>query len=161
MRKFHSLTVSDKRNETRDSVRLTLQVPDRIRDEFDFLPGQHLPIQVEIDGKPVRRTYSICSTPGNGTLQLGIRIQPGGVFSEFVANNLRAGDLLQVMPPFGQFHATIDPASEKTYLAFASGSGITPIISIMKSTLAQEPGSRFLLFYGNRSKKKTMLIDDM
>jgi ring-1,2-phenylacetyl-CoA epoxidase subunit PaaE len=161
MRKFHSLTVSDKRNETRDSVRLTLQVPDRIRDEFDFLPGQHLPIQIEVDGKPVRRTYSICSAPGNGTLQLGIRIQPGGIFSEFVADNLQAGDVLQVMPPFGQFHATIDPASEKTYLAFASGSGITPIISIIKSTLAQEPGSRFLLFYGNRRQNTTMFIDDL
>ena len=161
MRKFHSLTVSDKRNETSDSVRLTLQVPDRIRDEFNFLPGQHLPIQIEIDSKPVRRTYSVCSTPGNGALQLGIRIQLGGVFSGYVADNLQAGDVLQVMPPFGQFHATIDPASEKTYLAFASGSGITPVISIMKSILAQEPGSRFILFYGNRRQNTTMFIDDL
>jgi ring-1,2-phenylacetyl-CoA epoxidase subunit PaaE len=161
MRKFHSLTVSDKRNETRDSVRLTLQVPDGIRDKFEFLPGQHLPIQIEVDGKPVRRTYSICSAPGNGTLQLGIRIQPGGVFSTYVADTLQAGDVLQVMPPFGQFHASIDPANEKTYLAFASGSGITPIISIIRSTLKQEPGSRFLLFYGNRRQNTTMFIDDL
>lgn len=161
MRKFHSLTVSDKSNETRDSIRLTLQVPDGKRDEFAFLPGQHLPIQIEVDGKAVRRTYSICSTPGNGTLQLGIRIQPGGVFSAYVADTLQAGDVLQVMPPFGQFHASIDPASKKNYLAFASGSGITPIMSIIRSTLEQEPGSRFLLFYGNRRQNTTMFIDDL
>ena len=161
MRKFHSLTVSDKRNETADSVRISLQVPDDIRSEFEFIPGQHLPIQIEVDGKPVRRTYSICSTPGNGTLQLGIRIQPGGIFSGFVAETLQAGDVLQVMPPFGQFHASIEPANKKNYLAFASGSGITPIISILSSILEQEPGSRFILFYGNRRQNTTMFIDDL
>jgi len=161
MRKFHSLTVSDKRNETADSVRLSLQVPDDIQSEFNFLPGQHLPIQIEIDGKPVRRTFSICSVPGAGPLELGIRIQPGGLFSGYVAGSLQAGDVLQVMPPFGQFHASIDPANQKTYLAFASGSGITPIISIVRSTLEQEPGSRVLLFYGNRRQNTTMFIDDL
>ena len=161
MRKFHALTVSELRNETADSVRLSLQIPDDVRSEFEFLPGQHLPIQIEIDGKPVRRTYSICSAPGDGPLEIGVRIQPDGRFSGFVAEHLHAGDVLQVMPPFGQFHASIDPANEKTYLAFASGSGITPIISIMKATLGQEPGSRFLLFYGNRRQNTTMFIDDL
>jgi len=161
MRKFHALTVSEKRNETADSVRLSLQVPDDVQSEFEFLPGQHLPIQIEIDDKPVRRTYSICSVPGAWPLEIGIRIQPDGRFSGFVAEQLQAGDVLQVMPPFGQFHASIDPANEKTYLAFASGSGITPIISIMTATLEQEPGSRFLLFYGNRRQNTTMFIDDL
>jgi len=161
VRKFHSLTVSDKRNETADSVRLSLQVPADVQSEFEFLPGQHLPVQIEIDGKPVRRTYSICSAPGEGPLELGIRIQPDGRFSGFVADQLQAGDVLQVMPPFGQFHASIDPANQKTYLAFASGSGITPIISIMRSTLEQESASRFLLFYGNRRQSTTMFIDDL
>lgn len=161
MRKFHALTVSDKRNETPDSMRLTLTLPDELREAFDFLPGQHLPIQIEIDGKPVRRTYSICSTPGNGVLQLGIRVQPGGVFSSFVADKLQTGDLLQVMPPFGQFHADIDPANHKTYLAFAAGSGITPIMSIVTAILEREPGSRFLLFYGNRRQNTTMFVDDL
>jgi ring-1,2-phenylacetyl-CoA epoxidase subunit PaaE len=161
MRKFHSLTVSDKRNETSDSVRITLQVPAELKDEFNFLPGQHLPIQIEVDGKPVRRTYSICSTPGNGALQLGIRIQPGGIFSNYVADTLQEGDVLQVMPPFGQFHANIDPANKKTYLAFAAGSGITPVMSIIRSTLEMEPDSRCLLFYGNRRQNTTMFIDDL
>jgi ring-1,2-phenylacetyl-CoA epoxidase subunit PaaE len=136
-------------------------VPDDLRSEFEFLPGQHLPIQIEVDGKPVRPTYSICSAPGNGPLQLGIRVQPGGIFSGYVAETLQAGDVLQVMPPFGQFHARIDPANKKTYLAFASGSGITPILSIMRSTLEQEQDSRFLLFYGNRRQNTTMFIDDL
>ncbi len=161
MRKFHSLTVSDKRNETRDSVRITLQVPDELRREFEFLPGQHLPIQIEVDGKPVRRTYSICSVPGNGALQLGIRIQPGGVFSGYIAETLAKGDVLQVMPPFGQFHANIDPQNSKTYIAFAAGSGITPIISIIRATLEKETASRFVLFYGNRRQNTTMFIDDL
>lgn len=161
MRKFHSLTVSDKSNETSDSVRVTLQVPGELKDEFDFLPGQHLPIQIEVDGKPVRRTYSICSTPGNGVLQLGIRIQPGGIFSSYVADTLQAGDTLKVMPPFGQFHASIDPARKKTCLAFAAGSGITPILSIVKATLEQESQSRYLLFYGNRRQNTTMFIEDL
>lgn len=161
MRKFHALTVSDKRNETADSVRLSLQVPEDVQSEFEFLPGQHLPIQIEIDDKLVRRTYSICSAPGAWPLEIGIRIQPDGRFSGFVAEQLQAGDVLQVMPPFGQFHASIDPANEKTYLAFASGSGITPIISIMRATLEHEPGSRFLLFYGNRRQNTTMFIDDL
>ncbi|MDX1403152.1 MAG: FAD-binding oxidoreductase [Woeseiaceae bacterium] len=161
MRKFHTLKVVDKQTETPDSVRLTLQVPDELKQEFDFLPGQHLPIQIEVDGKPVRRTYSICSSPGNGALQLGIRIQPGGVFSAYVANNLKAGDELEVMPPFGQFHANVDPGNRKTYLAFAAGSGITPILSIIRTTLECEPGSRVILFYGNRRQNTTMFIDDL
>ena len=161
MRKFHALTVSEKRNETADSVRISLQVPAELRGEFEFVPGQHLPIEVIIGGKPVRRTYSICSVPGDGPLELGIRIQPGRVFSGYVAESLQAGDVLQVMPPFGQFHASIDPARPKNYLAVASGSGITPIISIIRATLEQEPGSQFLLFYGNRRQNTTMFIDDL
>jgi len=142
-------------------VRISLQVPAELRGEFEFVPGQHLPIEVTIDGKPVRRTYSICSVPGEEPLELGIRIQPGGLFSGYVAETLQAGDVLQVMPPFGQFHASIDPAQAKNYLAVASGSGITPILSIIRSTLEQEPGSKFLLFYGNRRQNTTMFIDDL
>lgn len=161
MRKYHSLTVTRLQNETPDSVRIALSVPDDASDEFGFLPGQHLPVQIFLDDKPVRRTYSICSVPGQMPLEVGVRIQPGGKFSEYVAKDLKVGDDLQVMPPFGQFHANIDPDQSKTYLGFASGSGITPIISIIRATLEGEPGSRFLLFYGNRSQRTTMFIDDL
>lgn len=161
MRKFHLLTVTELRPETPDSMRVALGVPEDVREEFEFLPGQHLPLQISLNGKPVRRTYSICSVPGELPLQLGVRVQPGGQFSEFVANELKVGDEIEVMPPFGQFHANIDPAHDKTYLAFAAGSGITPILSIMHATLVNEPHSRFLLFYGNRRQRTTMFIDDL
>jgi len=161
MRKFHPLNVAHLENETADSVRVALQVPDDIAHEFEFLPGQHLPVQTTLDGKIVRRTYSILSVPGQMPLEIGVRVQPGGKFSEFVANELKVGDALEVMPPFGQFHASVAADNQKTYLAFAAGSGITPILSIVRSTLENEAESRFLLFYGNRRQRTTMFIDDL
>ncbi len=161
MRQFHLLKVESIDRETTDSMRVALQVPEDLQKEYDFLPGQHLPIQVTVDGKKIRRTYSICSVPGEQPLVLGVRVQPGGQFSEFVANELSAGDELEVMPPFGQFHVTLDADNQKTYLAFAAGSGITPVLSIIRSTLEGEPLSKFVLFYGNRRQSTTMFIDDL
>jgi ring-1,2-phenylacetyl-CoA epoxidase subunit PaaE len=161
MRKYHQLTVASLADETSDSVRIGLDVPDDARGEFEFLPGQHLPMQITVDGKPVRRTYSICSVPGEWPMQIGVRVQPGGVFSEYVQNSLEVGDQIDVMPPFGQFHANIAPESQRTYLAFAAGSGITPILSIVRATLECEPESRFVLFYGNRRQRTAMFIDDL
>jgi ring-1,2-phenylacetyl-CoA epoxidase subunit PaaE len=161
MRQFHKLTVKSLGRETADSLRLLLDVPDELAAEFEFLPGQHLPVQLTVDGKKLRRTYSISSPPGVSPLQLGIRIQPGGRVSEYLAENLAAGDQLEVMPPFGQFHA--EPAADhnKTYLAFAAGSGITPILSIMRALLEREPQCRVVLFYGNRQQRTAMFIDDL
>ncbi len=161
MRQFHPLKVAAKRNETRDSVRVALEVPEELQETFEFLPGQHLPVRVDRDGTSLRRTYSICSGPGRFPLEIGIRVQPGGAFSEFADKELKVGDTLEVMPPFGQFHADIDAGAEKFYLGFAAGSGITPIMSIMSAVLEKEPGSRFALFYGNRRQTTTMFIDDL
>lgn len=161
MRQFYSLTVAGKGFETRDSVRLAIDVPEELRPSFDFLPGQHLPIRIVRDGKTLRRTYSICSLPGEWPLQIGVRVQPGGQFSEFAANELKEGDQLDVMPPFGQFHASLDASTAKAYLGFAAGSGITPILSILTSILATEQHSSFTLFYGNRRQSTTMFIDDL
>ena len=161
MKQFHSLVVADKSQETRDSVRLSLDVPLDLREEFAFQAGQHLPIQIERDGKKLRRTYSICSLRGDWPLQIGVRVQPGGQFSEFAENELKAGDRLDVMPPSGQFHVVPDASNEKQYLGFAAGSGITPILSIIASVLNEEPRSRFALFYGNRTQGTTMFIDDL
>ena len=161
MRQFHSLKVKSVDQETADSMRVTLQVPEKLKEEYDFLPGQHLPIQISVDGKMIRRTYSICSVPGEQTLVLGVRVQPGGSFSGFIANELAAGDELDVMPPFGQFHANLDAESSKTYLGFAAGSGITPIMSIVRATLEGEPLAKFVLFYGNRRQSTTMFFDDV
>lgn len=161
MRKYHPLTVVAMRPASKDSMRIALDVPDELREEFAFLAGQHLPVQIELDGKKIRRTYSICSPPGEFPLEVGVRIQPGGLFSGYVAGELQVGDHLEAMPPFGRFHATPDATASKTCLAFAGGSGITPIISIIRATLEQEPASRFLLFYGNRRQDTTMFIDDL
>ena len=161
MKKFHKIGVVKKATETRDSVRIALAVPTELQSEFSFLPGQHLPIRIEKDGKPLRRTYSICSAPGDWPLEIGVRVQNGGVFSEFAANKLAVGDQLDVMPPFGQFHANTDPTNNKFYLGFAAGSGITPILSIVATILRDEPNSRFAVFYGNRRQSTTMFIDDL
>jgi len=161
MKQFHSLVVADTHQETRDSVRISLDVPEDLREEFTFQAGQHLPIQIERNGRKLRRTYSICSLQGEWPLQIGVRVQPGGKFSEFAAGELSAGDRLDVMPPNGQFHAVPDASNEKQYLGFAAGSGITPILSIIASLLQQEPRSRFALFYGNRMQRTTMFIDDL
>ena len=111
MRKFHPLTVAAMRPACKDAMRIALDVPDELRDEFSFLAGQHLPVQIEQGGKLIRRTYSICSPPGEFPLELGIRLQPGGLFSAFVANDLQVGDELEAMPPFGRFHATLDASA--------------------------------------------------
>jgi len=161
MKQFHPLTVVAKDNETRDSVRIALDVPEDLRDEFYFLPGQHLPIQIERDGKLVRRTYSICSADGCWPLEIGVRIQPGGQFSEFAARELKVGDTLDAMPPTGRFHLPEQQADGKAHIGFAAGSGITPILSIVSSILHNEPHSRFALFYGNRKQNTTMFIEDL
>ncbi len=142
-------------------MRVCLDVPDELRTEFAFLPGQHLPIEIIVDGKRVRRTYSICSAPGELPLEIGVRVQDGGRFSGFVAERLQVGDQLQVMPPVGQFHADVDRKNGRDCIAFAAGSGITPILSIVRAVLESEPESRFALFYGNRNQRSTMFIDDL
>ena len=161
MRTFRKLTVADKRSEARDAVRIAIEVPEDLRDEFDFQPGQHLPIQLERDGKKLRRTYSICCEKGHWPLEIGVRVQPGGVFSEYAAEDLAVGDQLDVMPPTGRFHVELDSQNERFVLGVAAGSGITPILSIIASVLHNEPHSRCALLYGNRRKSTTMFIDDL
>ncbi len=161
MRQYHSLTVSRIAAETTDSVRIQLDVPDELQAVFNFLPGQHLPIEAIVGDEKLRRTYSICSVPGEWPLEIGIRVQEGGAFSGYAANELSVGDQLQVMPPFGRFHADINSSAAGSYVAFAAGSGITPILSIIRATLEGEPDSRVVLFYGNRRQQSTMFIDDL
>lgn len=160
MKQFQPLTIDHIRQETRDSVRIVFAVPAELRSEYAFLPGQHLPLQVETDGKKLRRTYSICSAVGEPP-EIGVRIQPGGRFSSFAAEKLVAGDRIDAMPPAGQFVVSLDPANARDYVGFAAGSGITPILSMIKSVLANEPNSRFILFYGNRTQSTTMFIEDL
>ena len=161
MREFHPLTIERIETETKDSVRIAFSVPGEFESDYGFLAGQHLPFQISVDGRKLRRTYSICSAQGELPLEIGVRVQPGGQFSEYAANELAVGDTIEAMPPSGQFHVELDAANARDYVGFAAGSGITPILSMIKSILVQEPNSRFILFYGNRKQSTTMFIEDL
>ena len=161
MKQFHPLKIERIERETGDSVRIALAVPAELESEYEFLPGQHLPFEVMIEGRKLRRTYSICSGADDRPLEIGIRVQPGGAFSEFAASQLSVGDTLYAMPPAGHFHVNLEKGQARDYLAFAAGSGITPILSMIKSTLETETHSRFALFYGNRKQATTMFIEDL
>lgn len=158
---FHPLTVADVHRETADSVAITFSVPDHLAGEFRWVPGQHVVVRANIGGEDVRRSYSICSPAGSGPLRVGVKRIPGGVFSTYATNELSPGDVLEVAPPVGEFTRTPDPARVGRYVAIAAGSGITPVLSIVASTLEQEPGSSFTLLYGNRTSRSIMFLDDV
>ncbi|MBL7797402.1 MAG: phenylacetate-CoA oxygenase/reductase subunit PaaK [Saprospiraceae bacterium] len=148
--KFYHLRVRDLRRETTDTVSVAFEVPEELRDLFHFTHGQYLTLRTVIDGSDQRRSYSICSAPHEDDLRVAIKKVPGGVFSTFANERLQVGDELRVMPPQGRFFTELNPENRNLYVAFAAGSGITPILSILKSVLHAEPNSRFMLFYGNR-----------
>ncbi|MCC7466687.1 MAG: phenylacetate-CoA oxygenase/reductase subunit PaaK [Saprospiraceae bacterium] len=148
---FHPLKVREVRRETPDTVSVAFDVPAQERQAFQFKQGQYLTLKTLIGGEEVRRSYSICTGVHDNDLRVAVKKVDGGVFSTWANEHLKAGDTLEVMPPQGNFFTELDPANEKMYVAFAAGSGITPVMSILRSTLETEPGSRFVLFYGNRS----------
>jgi ring-1,2-phenylacetyl-CoA epoxidase subunit PaaE len=148
---FHQLTIKDIRRETPDCVSIAFAVPQELQEEFRFVQGQTLTLRTFIDNEECRRSYSICSSPLDGELRVAVKRVEGGLFSTFANHQLKMGDVLDVMPPSGKFYTPLDRANEKHYLAFAAGSGITPILSILKTTLATEPKSSFTLIYGNRT----------
>jgi len=151
MHVFHGLRVADVRRETADTVSLAFDVPPELRAAYRFTPGQHLTLRIAgDDGAEVRRSYSICSAVDEGELRVAVKHVPGGVFGAYAAERLRVGDVLDVMTPAGRFTTTLDPANAKHYLCIAAGSGITPVISLVKSMLRVEPASRVTLVYGNR-----------
>jgi ring-1,2-phenylacetyl-CoA epoxidase subunit PaaE len=158
---FHPLRVRQVRPDTDDAVVVSFDVPADLRDTFRFTQGQYLTLRGDVDGQDLRRSYSICAGVDDGELRVGVRRVPGGAFSAWVHERLRAGDTLQVIPPQGHFHVPLEPAAARHYLGIAGGSGITPILSIMKTVLAREPASRFTLIYGNRSQKSTMFKEEL
>ena len=135
MARFLPLEVTDIARETRDAVAVTLKPRDEDRAAFNFVQGQYLTFRREIDGEELRRCYSICAGLDDGVLRVGVKRVDGGAFSSFINDALRVGDILEAMPPMGVFHVALDPASSRHYLAVAGGSGITPILSILKTTL--------------------------
>ena len=161
MARFHSLDVVDVRRETRDAVVVTLKPRDEDAGLFDFTQGQYLTFRRRFDEEELRRSYSICAGKGEGFLQVGIKRVDGGAFSTWANESLAAGEVLEAMPPMGNFHTPLDPDAARHYLGFAGGSGITPVLSIIKTVLAAEPGSSFTLVYANRQISTIMFREDL
>ena len=161
MSKFHPLTVSSVKNETRDTIVVTFDVPQDLQDAYRYTQGQHLTLRAAINNEDVRRSYSICSAAQENTLRVAIKRTPGGIFSTWANDTLEAGTVIDVMPPSGHFNTPLSPNNSKHYMAFAAGSGITPLLSIIKTTLMAEPASRFTLFYGNRASSSVIFKEEL
>lgn len=158
---FHRLRVAEVKRETPDAVSVRFELPEALRETFAFRAGQHLTFRREIGGEEVRRNYSVCVAPSEGLLKIGVKKIAGGAFSSWVNDELKAGDELDVMAPHGSFCWSFDADARHEYVGFAGGSGITPVLSLMKTALAMEPHSRFTLFYGNRNSIGVMFLDEI
>ena len=161
MSRFHSLRIAELTRETRDAVVVTFDVPESSREAFQFKQGQHLTLRSVLDGNEVRRSYSICSAPFEGTLRIAIKRVQDGVFSSWAHQALRPGQIIEVMEPAGTFHVPLEPTAARHHVAFAVGSGITPILSILKSVLVEEPQSRATLVYGNRASSSVIFKEEL
>lgn len=161
MSKFHELTVASVTRETRDAVAVTFAVPEDLAHTYRYTQGQHLTLRTDIDGEDVRRSYSICSAVQDEQLRVAIKRVDGGLFSNWANEHLAPGMTLQVMPPSGNFHVPLSAANAKHYVAFAAGSGITPMLSLIKTTLHAEPDSRFTLIYGNRASSSVLFREEL
>ncbi len=156
---FHKLTVKDIKRETADCISIAFDVPRELQKEFQFVAGQNITIKTDLDD--TRRSYSICSSPAEGELRVAVKKVANGVFSSFANEKLKKGDLLEVMSPTGTFTSTISPKNKKEYVFFAAGSGITPVISIIKAILNGEPGSRVTLVYGNKNVSSIIFKEEL
>lgn len=158
---FHTLTVANINRETTDCVSVAFNIPENLTEEYKFLPGQYLTLRTKINGEDVRRSYSICSSPLDGELRVAIKEVEGGVFSTFANRELKVGASLDVMTPQGNFILEPKAENNNVYVGFAAGSGITPIMSIIKAVLEMEPESRFVLIYGNRSSGSIIFKEEL
>lgn len=149
--KFHTLQIADVRTETEDTVSIAFEVPSSLKDDYKFISGQYLTLKTNINGEEIRRSYSLCSAPYENEWRVAIKKVEKGVFSNYAVNELKEGDTLEVMTPTGNFKVIPDQNSTRTYALFAGGSGITPILSITKTILQEEPNSDIILFYGNKN----------
>jgi ring-1,2-phenylacetyl-CoA epoxidase subunit PaaE len=158
---FHDLRVRRIEPDTAEASIVTFDVPPELRSVFGFTQGQYLTLRSTIDGQDLRRSYSICAGVDDGELRVGVRKVKGGVFSNWINEQLKPGDSISVMAPQGRFFVPIEPASRRHHVGIAGGSGITPILSIMKTVLGREPMSRFTLIYGNRMLRSTMFKEEL
>ena len=158
---FHPLRVAAIEADAADALIVSFDGPEALREVFGFTQGQYLTLRADIDGEDLRRSYSICAGVDDRLLRVGVRKVAGGVFSSWIHERLRPGDMLQVMAPQGRFFVPIEPEARRHHVGIAGGSGITPILSIMKTVLAREPRSRFTLIYGNRTLRSTMFKEEL
>ncbi|MDP4214961.1 MAG: 1,2-phenylacetyl-CoA epoxidase subunit PaaE [Bacteroidota bacterium] len=161
MKHFRKLQVSDVRRETPECVSIAFAIPPEWEEEFLFRQGQNITIRTRIGDEEIRRSYSICSSPLDNELRIAVKQVPKGRFSGFANERLTKGQELDVLPPTGRFYTELNPAQAKNYLAFAAGSGITPVLSLIKTTLATEPGSQFTLVYGNRHRASIIFREQL
>jgi ring-1,2-phenylacetyl-CoA epoxidase subunit PaaE len=158
---FHPLKIKEIRRETPECVSIAFDIPEELKESFRFTQGQSLTMRAHINSEEIRRTYSICSSPAENEWRVAIKKVEGGLFSSLANEQLKKGDVLEVMPPVGKFYTPLHPAQKKNYLAFAAGSGITPVLSLIKTTLAVEPQSSFTLVYGNRSRSSIIFFEEL
>lgn len=161
MSKFYPLTISDVKQETRDTIVVSFAVPAELQDTFSYQQGQHLTLRSEINGEDLRRSYSICSAVQERQLRVAIKRAPGGLFSNWANESFVPGQRIEVMPPMGHFNVPLEAGNRKHYLAFAAGSGITPMMSIIKTTLLSEPHSHFTLVYANRASSSVIFKEEL
>ena len=156
---FYPLRVAEIVPETEEAYSIRFEVPEELKTAFRFKAGQHLTLRTELGGEEVRRNYSLCTAPVDEELMVTVKRIAGGLFSNWVGEQLKAGDTLDVMTPHGSFTTEFDPSAKRHYVGFAGGSGITPVISLIRTALSIEPGSRFTLFYGNRDSNSVIFLE--
>lgn len=158
---FHPLTVAEIRRETPDAVSILFDLPDEHRERFAFQAGQYLTLKADIGGEEVRRNYSVCASPLDGELRVAVKALEGGLFSTYATRQLCVGDQVEVLPAIGHFTASFAADQARRYAAFAAGSGITPVLSLIKTALSVESDSRFTLFYGNRMSAQVLFLEEL
>jgi ring-1,2-phenylacetyl-CoA epoxidase subunit PaaE len=158
---FRTLKIEEVRRETADCVSIAFTIPADLREEFRFVQGQNITLRMRMGGEEIRRSYSICSSPLESELRIAIKKVAGGLFSTWANEQLAPGHEIEVLPPSGRFYTELRAGNRKNYLAFAAGSGITPVISLIKTTLAVEPDSQFTLVYGNRHRLSIVFREEL
>ncbi|MFV8334837.1 2Fe-2S iron-sulfur cluster-binding protein [Flavobacterium sp. RSP29] len=161
MSSFLKLIIKEVKRETKDAVSILFNVPEELKANYTFVAGQYINLRLTLDGEEIRRAYSICSAPDSGELRIAVKAVKNGAFSQFANTKLKAGDVLEVGKPEGKF--TFEPQADrqKNYAAFVAGSGITPVLSILKSVLKNEPKSSFILVYGNKTPEETIFHQEL
>lgn len=161
MSQFHKLVINELQKETEDCVTISFQVPSELTETYKFKAGQYITLKTTIDGKEIRRDYSICSSPNSGILKVAVKAVKDGSFSYYANSQLKVGDIIEVAPPNGRFVFEPNESITRTIAAFAAGSGITPVMSILKTVLEDEPNSDFVLVFGNKTQKDTIFLDEL